>query len=111
MVDALASAWVAVAPMRSGAGIKNKILEAWAVGTPVVMTRLAANGLSVRAPLDGLIGDTPDVLARLVGDLLADAGERSRLGIASRETARQDHAWSVAGDRLDALLARARPRP
>jgi hypothetical protein len=30
--DELESAWAAVAPMRVGAGIKNKVLEAWAAG-------------------------------------------------------------------------------
>src|SRR6185295_14547642 len=46
----LREAWLAVAPMRLGAGIKNKVLEAWAAARPVVMTRIAANGLT----LDGM---------------------------------------------------------
>lgn len=107
MADALAAAWVAVAPMRSGAGIKNKILEAWAAGTPVVMTPLAANGLAMHAPFDQLIGHSAGELAALVGDLLADPARQAALGAASRELAEREHTWGAAGARFDELLREA----
>src|SRR5262249_31625087 len=47
MAAVLRSAWVAAAPMLSGSGIKNKVLEAWAVGRPTVISPLAANGLEL----------------------------------------------------------------
>lgn len=34
-----------VAPLRYGAGIKGKVLEAWSAGLPVIMTPIAAEGL------------------------------------------------------------------
>ncbi len=49
MATILGRSWVSIAPMRSGVGIKNKVLEAWACARPVVMTRLATNGLIVPA--------------------------------------------------------------
>lgn len=41
----IAHSWLSVVPMLTGSGMENKILEAWAVGTPTVMTPMAANGL------------------------------------------------------------------
>ena len=40
---------VALAPLRYGAGIKGKVLEAWACGTPVAGTAMAFEGLGDRA--------------------------------------------------------------
>lgn len=107
MTAALGEAWVAVAPMRSGAGIKNKVLEAWAAGTPVVMTRLAGNGLALDAEAEELVRDDPAEMARLLVRLLGDAGARARYGRAARALVASRHAWSAAGERLSRLLADA----
>jgi polysaccharide biosynthesis protein PslH len=103
----LRSAWVAVAPMRSGAGIKNKVLEAWAEGTPVVMTPMAANGLRLDSEARSLVGAEPADLADLVIRLLEHREERTRLGLAALELARREHSWRSAGDRLSAILDEA----
>ena len=47
------NARVAVVPLRYGAGIKNKVIEAMAYGTPLVTTEIGAQGL------DGLVDVTP----------------------------------------------------
>lgn len=110
----LRSAWVAVAPMRSGTGIKNKVLEAWAAGTPVVLTRMAANGLHLDADAARLVADDAEPLAARVVALLQDAAERHRLGLAAYRLAAR-HSWREAAARIDSLLngvqveARARP--
>ncbi|HSC67869.1 MAG TPA: glycosyltransferase, partial [Cellvibrio sp.] len=54
------SARVAVVPLRYGAGIKNKVVEAMAYGTPLVTTEVGAQGL---AELDKLIPVTSDAAA------------------------------------------------
>ncbi|WP_445426533.1 TIGR03087 family PEP-CTERM/XrtA system glycosyltransferase [Alishewanella sp. HL-SH06] len=43
----LANAALAIAPMRLGGGIKNKVLEAIAMARPMVVTTLATQGLSL----------------------------------------------------------------
>lgn len=96
---------VAVAPMRSGSGIKNKVLEAWAVGRPVVLTELATNGLGLDrdGELAELVCTGAGEMAEAVADLLRDGERRRRLGELSREVARKRHSWESAG----ASLARA----
>jgi len=55
MASELQAAWVAVAPMRAGVGLKNKVLEAWACARPVVLTPLAMNGLTLPPGHAGLV--------------------------------------------------------
>ena len=103
MSSVLKRAWVAVAPMRTGAGIKNKVLEAWAVGTPVVMSRAATNGLSLDAAAQELVADDPARLAELVAGLLTDPVRRRRLGAAAHRLA-MVHAWESAAKEISRLL-------
>jgi glycosyltransferase involved in cell wall biosynthesis len=100
----LRKAWVAVAPMRDGGGIKNKVLEAWAVGTPVVMTHLAANGLSLDAAAAALVTSVPAVFADRVVALLREPSRRDVLSRAAHELAGREHGWEHAAEQLSRLL-------
>jgi polysaccharide biosynthesis protein PslH len=67
----LARAAAFVSPLRLGAGIKNKVLEALAMGCPVVATPLSVDGIDVRDGQDALIADGDaliDAVVRLLGD-------------------------------------------
>jgi glycosyltransferase involved in cell wall biosynthesis len=103
----LEQAWVAVAPMRSGTGIKNKVLEAWAAAKPGVMTRVASNGLALDEDAASLITDGPAAFAACVVQLLRDSADRVRLGRAAHALARDRHGWGDAAERLHQLLAAA----
>lgn len=103
----LEQAWVAVAPMRSGTGIKNKVLEAWAAAKPVVMTRVASNGLTLDADAASLIAEGPAAFAASVVQLLRDSADRARLGRAAHALARDRHGWGEAAERLHQLLSAA----
>lgn len=93
-------ACVYVAPMISGAGLKNKILEAWSMAKPVVATSMACSGID---PVEGqnvLIGDTPEEFARKVIALLRDSNRRDRMGAFSRRTAEETFSWTQQGQRF-----------
>jgi len=49
-----------VAPLNIARGTQNKILEAMAMGVPVVTSRIAAGGVDASAPAHFLVGSTPD---------------------------------------------------
>jgi glycosyltransferase involved in cell wall biosynthesis len=55
-----ASAFAAVAPLRTGAGTRLKILEAMAARVPVISTALGAEGLDVVDKSQLLLAETPD---------------------------------------------------
>lgn len=103
MEDVLARAWVVVAPMREGSGIKNKVLEAWAVGRPVVMYPLATDGLRMSSSLQDLIVKDPASMADRVARLLGDRGELETYASAVHENARE-HGWDRAVMGLNALI-------
>lgn len=107
----LRAAWVAAAPMRAGGGIKNKVLEAWAAGRPVVMSRLAANGLDPTPAQASLVADGAGAIAARLVRMLADEGERRALGEDALAHVRAHHAWSEVAARLSALLAEAAGLP
>ena len=96
----IGNAWVSIAPMRSGVGIKNKVLEAWACARPVVMSELATNGLVVPPDHASLVWRRPDAMA----DAVVRAVQRRRRAsppraLGARERAASFHlgrAWPIA---------------
>ena len=103
----LQAAWVAIAPMRTGVGLKNKVLEAWACARPVVLTPLAMNGLALPPGHAGLVQATAAGMADAIVALLRDDAARQRLGDAACAMVAQDFTWDSAAARLDALLQRS----
>ncbi len=81
----LASSAVSLAPIRTGGGTRLKILEAMALGTPVVSTTKAAEGLDVRNGEHLLLADTPEDFAAAVERLLRDQGEARAMAARARE--------------------------
>jgi glycosyltransferase involved in cell wall biosynthesis len=63
---------VIIAPILRGSGTRVKILEAMALGIPVVSTTIGAEGLHVTDGNDILLRDTPSAFASGVAQLLAD---------------------------------------
>jgi glycosyltransferase involved in cell wall biosynthesis len=104
MVPVISRSWVSIAPMRSGVGIKNKVLEAWACARPVVMSQLATNGLVVPSDHASLVSAKADTMADAVVRLFTDAEERHRLGHSARENVLRHFTWADVAERLDALL-------
>lgn len=104
MYSVLRTGWVSVAPMRCGAGVKNKVLEAWAIGRPVVMTPLAANGLRLDERAGDLVAARDDEFCDLIVRLLADSALRHSYGISARELVRDRHTWRESARVMSRLL-------
>ena len=98
---------VFVCPLVSGAGIKNKLLQAWAMERPVVATTMSIGGLQARDGVDLLVRDGAQAFADGVLELLADPERRAALGRAGREVAVGRFAWGAMAAQLEGLLAQA----
>ncbi len=72
-----------VAPLNIARGTQNKILEAMAMGVPVVTSRVAAGGVDASAPEHFLVASTPDEYAAAILRVLDDRG-RAQAAVASR---------------------------
>src|SRR5262249_7335367 len=76
----LQQATLALAPMRCGAGVPIKVLEAWASGVPVVASPWAAAGTSGRQGEDfRVVGQHPIEWVSAILELLDSPEERRRL--------------------------------
>lgn len=99
--DRLEQVAVYVAPMTSGSGIKNKVLEALAAGLPVVATPRGVAGIG---PGDGVvIAEDPEGLAAAVADLLDDPHRRAELGAAARRRVGTGFTWASSAGAIEAL--------
>jgi glycosyltransferase involved in cell wall biosynthesis len=97
----LARAAVVVAPLRLGGGMRFKVLQAMAMGRPVVTTALGATGIGGpgRPPLVMASGAAD--FASAIGELFADPARRRKLGAAARACVAQHHGWDGYLDRLE----------
>ncbi len=101
----LAEASAVVVPLRSGGGTRLKILEALAMGRPVVSTMLGAEGLEATDGRHLLLADTPEQLTRAVLSVLRSPELARRLGAAGRRLAVERYDWSRCLAPLDGLYA------
>ncbi|MGD9101616.1 MAG: glycosyltransferase family 4 protein [Anaerolineae bacterium] len=104
---AVAQSWACVIPLQIGGGTRLKILEAMALGTPVVSTSKGAEGLAATPERDILIADSPGDFAQAVLRLLKDRDLRARLSSNGRRLVEEHYAWEACARPLEELLYRA----
>uniref|UniRef100_UPI0035E3F614 glycosyltransferase n=1 Tax=Thermoflexus sp. TaxID=1969742 RepID=UPI0035E3F614 len=101
----LARATLAVCPLRYAVGIQNKVLEAMAMGTPVVATPLVLGGLQATPGRDLVIAKEPEAFAEAVVRLLDSPSERAALGAAGRAYVEAYHRWEAIAEQLEAVYS------
>jgi glycosyltransferase involved in cell wall biosynthesis len=104
-IAVLAQSQVAIVPVLAGSGTRVKILEAWAARTPVVSTRLGAEGLECRDREHLLLADDPESFTTAISELLALPDDRARIGAAGRRLYEERYTWQAAWKALDPILA------
>ena len=87
------STQVFVAPILYGSGIKTKIVEAMAMGMPVVTNAIGAEGMDVMDGRELLLAETPDGIAQAVERLMQDETLRLELGERAQAYVRANHDW------------------
>jgi polysaccharide biosynthesis protein PslH len=100
----LAKATVAVAPMTLAVGVLTKLLEAFAVGTSVVATSRACEGLPVQNGEHLFIEDTPSEFADKVVRLLQDQQLRRQVAANARNLVETSCDWDITTARMEELM-------
>ncbi|HEX2906182.1 MAG TPA: glycosyltransferase family 4 protein [Phototrophicaceae bacterium] len=100
----LARAAAFVCPLRLGAGIKNKVLEALAIGCPVIATPLSLDGIAVEDGHSALIADGDELVAAIVR-LLGDATLAQQLADHGRALVEKQYSWDAVAERYEELYA------
>jgi len=95
-----------IVPLRSGSGMRVKIVDALARGVPVVSTTVGAEGLDVIPGRHLLVADRPAGFAEAVLRLLRDPDLGRRLATAGRRLAETRYHWRRVYAALDEIYRR-----
>jgi sugar transferase (PEP-CTERM/EpsH1 system associated) len=110
-------ATAAVGPMRIARGIQNKVLEAMAMGKPVIVTSGALEGIDATPGREVILADDAETFAAAAvrlsnagGGLRGATPEGLALGRAARQQILQCYDWDACLSGFDALMRPASVR-
>jgi glycosyltransferase involved in cell wall biosynthesis len=90
--------------MRLGSGIKNKILQAWSMGRPVVAAPESLGGLNAKDEFNILVRESPTAFADAVVELMLNPHRAVQLGEQGRATAEREYSWQLRARQLEVHL-------
>lgn len=96
-----------IAPLRIARGVQNKVLEAMAMGKPVVATWEATRSLGVSSGVHLWSANDPQHFAEAIVSALISP-ERQRIAQAGRDYVTQNHRWPALLANFDAELDKVR---
>ncbi|MFL5707180.1 MAG: glycosyltransferase [Ktedonobacteraceae bacterium] len=98
---------IMLSPMVYSVGIQNKVLEAMALGTPVIVATKAAAALDALPGQDLLVAGSAQEFAEAALRLMSDAELRTSLSQHGRNYVERHHNWKVLTDQLVDVYKRA----
>lgn len=101
LADSYRAADVVVAPLRFGAGTQNKVLEAMAMGVPVVCSHIGFKGLGIESGEGAILATESASFAAAVNSLLSDTALRAQVGTRGQEVIRDHFGWDAIAATLE----------
>lgn len=83
-----------LSPIAYGSGIKTKILEAMAMGLPVLTNSIGAEGINITSGINAVVSDDMEFLANEIDRLLDNEEECKKLGKAGQELVKSEYQWN-----------------
>jgi glycosyltransferase involved in cell wall biosynthesis len=99
----IAKADVVICPMRMGAGIKNKILEAMAMGKAVISTLIGAEGIDAINRENILISNSPGDFVENIIAILSNDELRNKITKNARKLINENYTWDICSRRYEEL--------
>ncbi|MEQ8848764.1 glycosyltransferase family 4 protein [Botrimarina sp.] len=109
--DEIAKRQVVVLPFISGAGIKNKLLEAAAMARPIVVSPTAVAGLNLAGHETVVRCERAEQWAAALGELWDDPNRRAKLGAGARQWVTETHSWRRCAAIAMTALSNSRATP
>ncbi|MEM6343041.1 MAG: glycosyltransferase [Bacteroidota bacterium] len=101
--EAYAQGQIFIAPLKTGSGQQNKILEALSMARPCVTTTLVNNAIGATAGEEIRLGDSSEELAEAVLDLLAQPEQATQMGESGRQKILSIFSWARSVEALECL--------
>jgi glycosyltransferase involved in cell wall biosynthesis len=98
---------IVMAPLFKGTGQRVKLLEAFAMGCPVVTTPLGAAGFPVRDGVEAKICQTAEQFCSALKQLIENRDLRRRMGQAARQMILDRFSWNRIGEDLLGVVSEA----
>ena len=92
---------IMVAPLLTGSGIRIKILEAMALGRPVVTTPIGIEGIAAENNRDIMVADTPDLFKDHIVNLIKNDHIAHKLAAGGRKLIQENFDTFELSTRLD----------
>ncbi len=97
----IAKSPVFVVPIKTGSGVRIKILNAMAMGKAIVSTAVGCEGLDIESEKNIYIAQTGQQFAEYVIKLLKNKDERVRLGNEAQKLIKQQYSWDLIGEMIE----------
>jgi glycosyltransferase involved in cell wall biosynthesis len=107
----LKRAQVFICPVRLGGGFRGKILEAMALGRPVVSTRLGAEGIPASDRENIILADNAEDFIKGIADLIGNHQLYQRIQSNARQLMEERYAWDKGAALLEAVLEEMLAKP
>ena len=104
MAPYLHEAYISIAPLRYGSGVKGKIGEALSYGLPVVTTSIGLEGFGLTPNKNVLLGDTPEEFAAHVISLLVNPSLHAEISLAGWEFLKDSFSEDAVREQVHALF-------
>lgn len=102
--ESYASGEVFVAPMFTGTGLQNKLLEAMAMQLPCITTPLVNTALLAEDKKEVIIALDEHQFAEGIKALLSDEVKKDNLAINGREFVQENYSWDAFNQKLDNII-------
>ncbi len=97
---------IAVVPLLTGSGTRLKILEAMALGVPVISTTIGAEGIEYTIDSDIIIADEEKFFAEKIIELLHHRDKRLSMANNARRLVESNYDWDLVGNKMAAFINR-----
>jgi sugar transferase (PEP-CTERM/EpsH1 system associated) len=97
-------ALIYVSPLHTGAGLKNKILEAWAMGKATIATPISVDGLEAVHEENIILAEQPDEFVAAIVELYQNSAYREQLAQTARQDVINKYTWQIKANELETVL-------
>lgn len=108
IADEYRKASIVVAPLRFGAGTQNKVLEAMAMGVPVISHNIGFEGLNIESGQGVILCQDSKEFIQASNRLLANEADRQSTGEAGQTVIKEHFTWEIVSQQLEKYFYKVR---